>query len=102
MGKSARFSNPILAISVAIGIAMAMVAVTFTIFINSGAYKTVMQIQVGTKFAKSIKVEGYDSKSPIKASDVTSYQQELEKRLNGYNYQTDFETSAISSSSLGL
>lgn len=100
--KSTYGSNPILAIGTAIGVAIAMVSVTFTLFIHSGAYKTVKQIQVGTKLARSIKVEGYDSKSPIKATDITTYQLDLNKRLNKYNNQADFNPAVISDSALGL
>lgn len=95
-------TNPISAIALAIGLALAMVAVTFTIFINSGAYTTVKQIQVGTNFARSNKMDGYDSTSPIKATDIAKYQQDLNNRLNTYDDKNDFGPADISDSALGL
>lgn len=100
--NSTKSFNPIVAIGIAIGVATIMVGVTFTVFINSSAYKTVKQIQVGTKLARSIKPEGYDSTAPIKASDVEAYSQRLNNKVNSYNNQLDFGPANISDSALGL
>lgn len=94
--------NPIIAIGLAITVAVVMVTVTFIVFINSGAYKTVKQIQVGTKLARSIKPEGYDSTSPIKSADIDSYSQKLNSRVDKYNNQADFGPTNISDPALGL
>lgn len=95
-------ANPITAIAIAISIALAMVGVTFTMFINSGAFTTVKQIQVGTNFARSNKIDGYDTTSPIKTTDITKYQQELNNRLNGIDDKHDFGTADVTDSALGL
>lgn len=95
-------SNPLVAISVAIGLAIVMVVVTFTVFIQSGAYTTVEQIKAGTKFARSIQMNGYDTKSPIKAADIAKYEQSLNQRLDSYSDTSDFSPSEISDAKLGL
>ena len=94
--------NPLVAIGIAIGIAFAMVMTTFTIFINSGAYTTVRQIQVGTKVARSLQGSNMDTRSPIKADDIGAYQQELNKRMRTIDDSTDFGQDDISDQTLGL
>jgi hypothetical protein len=95
-------SNPILAIGVAIALAMSMVAITFTIFIQSGAYNTVKQIQAGTDVAKSIKMSGFDTKSSIKASDIAKYEEAMMLKVNSLNDISDFGPDQISDTALGL
>ena len=94
--------NPVVAIGAAISVAIAMVMVTFVIFINSDAYQTVKQIQIGTTFAQSLKNSEYDTKSPIKADDITEYQKSVDQRLGTFDDTADFNPTDLSEQSLGL
>jgi hypothetical protein len=93
--------NPVTAIVGAIVIAAAMVLVTFVIFINSTAYATVKQIQIGTKIVQSLSSD-IDSKSPIKSDDITQYQKSIEQRMATIDDTNDFNASDLSDQSLGL
>lgn len=95
-------TNPLVAISLAIGTALTLVLICFLIFINSSAYTTVKQIKAGTDFARSIKMDGYDTKSPIKAETVEDYQKSLDQRLRSLDESSYFNTTDISDASLGL
>lgn len=99
---AAMSGNPLVAIGLAIGVAFAMVMTTFTIFINSGAYITVRQIQVGTKVARSLQGSNMDTRSPIKADDIGVYQKELSKRMGTIDDTADFGQADISDQALGL
>lgn len=94
--------NPITAIAGAIGVAAVMVLVTFLVFINSGAYTTVKQIQIGTKVVQSLISSDFDSKSPIKADDITQYQKSISQRLTTLDDGNDFTASDLSDTALGL
>lgn len=95
-------TNPIFAIGVAIGIAAIMVLATFLIFINSDSYKTVKQIEAGTAIAKSLQSNDIDTRSPIKADDITTYQQSVETRLKTLDDSSDFGDQALSDQALGI
>lgn len=94
--------NPVVAISIAVGVALAMVLVTFVIFINSSAYATVKQIQVGTQVARTLQGTDVDTRSPIKADDIEAYQHRLNTQLQSINDEVDFGPNAISDQTLGL
>lgn len=95
-------TNPLLAIGLAIGVAIIFVLVTFLIFINSDSYKTVKQIEAGTAIAKSFQSSEFDTTSPIKADDISSYQQSVSQRLSTLNDESDFGVQALSDQALGL
>lgn len=100
--SSPQGSNPILAIAVAIALAISMVVVTFSVFIHSGAYTTVKQIQTGTEVARSAKISGYDTGSSIKASDIAKYEEAMVLKLNSFSDEADFGQAQINDSALGL
>jgi hypothetical protein len=93
--------NPVTAIIGAIVIAAAMVVVTFTVFVNSTAYATVKQIQIGTKIVQTLSSD-IDTKSPIKADDITQYQKSVEQRTATMDDASDFANADLSDQALGL
>ena len=95
-------ANPLIAIGIAIGLAMLFVTTAFLVFINSGAYTTVKQIKAGTDFARSIKMDGYDTKSPIKTEAIEQYQKSIEQRLKLLSESGYFSSTEISDNGLGL
>lgn len=90
------------AIITAIGMALLLVLVTFFIFISSGAYTTVKQIQAGSKITRSLQNGDIDTRSPIKADDIDSYQASIDQRLKTIDNTTDFGVSGVSDRALGL
>jgi len=97
-------TNPVVAIGFAIGVAGLMVLTTFLIFINSNSYKTVKQIEAGTKVARALQSSNseYDTRSPIKADDITVYQNSVEQRLKSLDDANDFSPEKVSNAGLGL
>lgn len=92
---NAEGANPIAAIGLAIVVALAMVMTTFTIFLQSSSYTTVKQIQAGTKIARAFKVGDIDTKSPIKADDITAYERTVQQRLKMLDDQSDFNKDVV-------
>jgi len=90
------------AIIVAIGMALFLVFVTFFIFISSGAYTTVKQIQAGSKITRSLQNGDIDTRSPIKADDISAYQTSVDQRLKTIDNATDFGVAGVSDQALGL
>ena len=97
-------TNPVVAIGFAIGVAGLMVLTTFLIFINSDSYKTVKQIEAGTKVARALQSSNgeYDTRSPIKADDISVYQNSVEQRLKALDDTNDFGPENVSNAGLGL
>lgn len=94
-------ANPLWALMFAIGVGMLMVAVTFIIFVNSSAYITVKQIQIGA--SKQIDLgPGYDVTSPVNAKDIDEFSAKVNARLNSINDAADFDTNKTSEKTLGL
>lgn len=95
-------ANPLAAIAVAVTVALGLVLVTFTIFLNSGAYKTVKQIQAGTKIAHALQSSDIDTRSPIKSDDISTYETSVTQRLKVLDDTSDFGPADVSDASLGL
>jgi len=95
-------TNPLLAIVLAIAIAAAMVTVTTLNFLNSGAYTTVKQIQIGIQTTDAVNQSDLDIISPINAADIDKYVTTLEQRLNTSDNYEDFGPEAVSDTALGL
>ena len=93
--------NPVTAIVGAVVVAASMVLVTFLIFINSTAYATVKQIQIGTKIVQTLNSD-IDTKSPIKADDIVQFQKSIEQRTSTMDDSSDFNNSELSDQALGL
>ena len=94
--------HPIIAIAAAVFISLVMVATTFTMFIHSGAYNTVKQIQVGSQLTAASLGDSYDVTSPVNAIDIINYEAILKQKLSTIDNQTDFNSGAISPQTLGL
>jgi hypothetical protein len=94
--------HPVVAIASAVGISLIMVVTTFTMFIHSGAYKTVKQIQVGSQLTAASLGGSYDVTSPVNAVDISNYEVILKQKLSSIDNQADFSESALSPQALGL
>lgn len=82
-------------------VAAGFVAITFTIFLNSKAYKTVQDIQTSEK-ATGSSLGDYDTTSPVKSIDINETLKLIENKLNGLDNSSDYGPDATSDSVLGL
>lgn len=94
--------NPTVAIAVAVAAAFVMVLVTTIIFLRSGAYATVKQIQIGIRATESMDQGNLDITSPINAIDIDQYADGISQRLNMIDDYADFGPEAVSNAQLGL
>jgi hypothetical protein len=94
--------NPLVAIATAIAFAVGLVLITFIIFLNSGAYKTVKQIQAGTSIARALQSADIDTRSPIKSDDISVYESSVTQRLNVLDDSSDFGPNDVTDANLGL
>lgn len=94
--------NPVAAIGIAIGVAVMLVVITFTMFLKSSANTTVKQIQAGTQVIRTIQNSNLDTTSPIKADDIAAYEVSLQERLKTIDDNGDFGPDAVSNAALGL
>jgi len=94
--------NPVLALSIIIGVSMVMVAVTFTIFVRSSAYATVKQIDKGQSIVHALDKSDIDTTSPIKANDIDEFAKTVDERLRTLDDAKDFSASDVSNQSLGF
>jgi len=99
-----RETSPLLAIGIAVLVATIMTIVTTLIFLNSGAYTTVKQIQTGSEIITPYQLSqvGIDTSKPIKASDIDDYASTIQKSLQTLNDNQDFGPVPVSDNSLGL
>ncbi len=75
-------------------ISSALVGISFIIFLNSGAYATVKQISAAENVLQT-KLEDIDTSSPIQASDIDEYAQNLPQRVRAFNDEEDFGTLSL-------
>lgn len=94
--------NPVLAIGIIIGIAVIIVAVTFTIFIKSSAYVTVKQVKKGKSIVHALDKTDLDTTSSIKANDIDLFSQSVDRQLRLLEDASDFSASGVSDQKLGL
>lgn len=95
-------TNLVMPLVVAIIIAVIMVTTATLIFLNSSAYNTVKQIQIGTQVANSLNKSDIDTVSPIKASDIYQTYNNIKNQLNQLNDNNDFGPSAVTNQALDL
>lgn len=95
-------ANPVSAIVLAISVAAMMVLVTFTVFLHSSAYTTVKQIQAGTKIARAFQGGNLDTRSPIKADDITAYEKIVQQRLGTLDDKSDLGADDVTDAHLAL
>jgi hypothetical protein len=100
--KSDEGFNPVLAISIIIGIAMIMVIVTFTIFVRSSAYATVKQVKDGQSIVHALDKSDLDTTSPIKPNDIDDFARSADQQLRTLDDAYDFSAIEISDKKLGL
>lgn len=86
---------------IVIGISAALVLVSFTIFLNSGAYSTVKQITAAAQTLQKDDLEGYDTTSPIRADTLGSYMRGLEAKVQGLDDSKDFRQDLLDKEDLG-
>jgi cell division protein FtsL len=84
-----------------ISLSIALVVVSFMIFLNSSAYDTVKQITAASKTLQKDDLEGYDTTSPIRASDLGDYSRSLKAKVDNLNDEQDFSNEKISKEALG-
>lgn len=94
--------NPVLAISIIISIALAMVIITFTIFVRSSAYTTVKQIRSGKVVVHALDKSDLDTTSPIKANDIDAFAKTVDQRLRMLDDASDFSAADVTDQKLGL
>lgn len=90
------------AIVVTVLLSMGLVAVSFTIFLYSGAYDTVKQIQAASSAIKDDSIKDLDTKSPVQAIDLRDYSDTVKNRVLLLNDNEDFITSELDASKLGF
>jgi hypothetical protein len=89
------------AIGVMMCIAAAFVVVTFTMFINSSAYKTVQDIQANAKI-NGPGLSDYDTTSPVKTADIDETIKGIENKMQSLDNQADYGPDGVSDSALGV
>ncbi len=82
--------NPMIALGFVIATSCIMVLVTILLFVNSNAYKTVKQIQSGSKASSKSDLSGYDTKSPVKPYDIDQFADKLNNKLSPINNENDY------------
>ena len=88
------------AIGIMVSLAAASVIITFTLFINSSAYKTVKEIQANSRVS-SPGLTDYDTTSPVKFADIDETSKGIENKIDGLDNQADYGPDAVSDSALG-
>jgi hypothetical protein len=86
---------------IVIGISASLVILSFSIFLNSGAYDTVKQISAASSTLAKDDLEGYDTTSPIRADILNNYSKNLDEKVDGLDDQEDFSDSFLDETSLG-
>lgn len=71
-----------------------LVVISFVIFLNSGAYATVKQISAAADVLQA-NLDDIDTSSPIQASDIDDYAQNLSQRVRAFNDAEDFGTLSL-------
>lgn len=84
-----------------ISLSTALVIISFLIFLNSSAYDTVKQITAASKTLQKDDLDGYDTTSPIRASDLGDYSRSLKAKVDNLNDEQDFSNETISKEALG-
>lgn len=93
--------NLYLAIAVMAGLAVASVAITFSLFLNSDVYKTVRTIQANEKLDGSA-LSDYDTTSPVKSVDIDETMKGIQNKIDGLDNEADYGSSGVSDEELGL
>ena len=86
--------NLVWALLLAVLISGVLVGISFIVFLNNGAYVTVKQISAAEDVLQT-KSEDIDTSSPIQASDIHEYAQNLPQRVRAFNEEEDFGTLSL-------
>ena len=70
-------------------ISTVLVSASFLFFLNSGAYTTVKQISAAAQALQN-KLDGIDTTSPIQATDIEEYAQDLPQRVQTFDDAEDY------------
>lgn len=90
------------AIMVTIILSAVLVAMSFVIFLYSGAYDTVKQIQAASTAIKDDSIKDLDVKSPVQAIDLRDYSDAIKNRILILKDAEDFNTSELDATKLGF
>ena len=86
----------------AVAVALSMVVITTVIFLRSGAYTTVKQIQIGSSLIDSKEFSDVKDTSPIKADDIDFYSKNINTKIDTIDDNADFGPENVSDKYLGL
>ena len=100
--KARRRESLLWLIIVTIAISALLVAISFGIFLRSGAFDTIQQITTASKTLAEDDLKGYDVTSPIQASDLLKYGESLDSRIRPLEGSEDFGPSQLDDSVLGI
>lgn len=89
------------AIAAMAGVAIVLVIITFTMFLNSQTYVTVQKIQANSKIDGS-NLADYDTTSPVKTADIDETIKGIENKINSLDNDADYGNEAVSNKALGL
>ena len=83
-------------------ISLAMVFISLYIFFKSSAYDTVVQIRSANQKLAEDDLQGYDTKSPVQATDLQNHANSIQPRIEQFNDQEDFSLEIVDPTQLGL
>ncbi|MDQ5953792.1 MAG: hypothetical protein QG647_528 [Patescibacteria group bacterium] len=95
-------SNPVVTLIIVLIIASTMVVITTSMFLRSGAYQTVKQIQNGIKATSESDLSGYDTTSPIQSSDIEKFTENLGKNTGSINNEKDYQDPVVDYQGIGI
>lgn len=90
------------AIFAVILLSIGLVAVSFGIFLYSGAYDTVKQIEAASTAVKDDSIKDLDVKSPVQAVDLRDYSDAIKQRIMLLNDTEDFNISGLDAGTIGF
>lgn len=89
MLKGPKNINPTIALAGVVVISIALVLISLAVFIKSDSYTTLKRIQTGLKTSSNLDESKYDTKSPVKSSDIDRFSSQVQQQAKAVESSDD-------------
>lgn len=87
--KDPKNVNPTIALIAVVVVSIILVLISLAIFLKSDSYTTLKRIQTGLKTSSNLDESKYDTKSPVKSSDIDKFNAQVQQQVKSVESSED-------------
>lgn len=81
--------HPAIALLAVVIVSIILVGISLAIFIKSDSYTTLKRIQTGLETSSNLDGSKYDTKSPIKSTDIENFNSKIQEQIKAIENSDD-------------